>query len=94
MDDARIHRELQLGNNIRFEKSELYRRVFELAEQRNRRPLARALVPRITLESPKISRKLTTDGMATSWRESPYGCLPLAGGLFPRRHTRQKPTSR
>ena len=79
MDDARIHRELQLGNSIRFEKSELYRRVFELAEERKRKPLARALMPRITLESPKITRKLTTEWFATRVDQRYRRCLARAG---------------
>jgi len=38
--------------------------VFMLAEQRQGRPAPRALVPRIKLQGPKISRNLTTDWYA------------------------------
>jgi hypothetical protein len=79
MDDAGIHKELQLGSSNRFEKSELYRRVFELAEERSRKPLARAILPRITLESPKITRKLTTEWFATRVEQRYRRCLARVG---------------
>lgn len=75
MDDARIHRELQLGNSIAFEKSELYYRVFALAEQKAGHALPRAVMPRITLESPKITRKLTTEWFAKRVDQRYRRCL-------------------
>ena len=42
----------------------LYERVFALAERLERRPLPRAVVPRIALQGPKITRKLTTEWFA------------------------------
>ena len=47
-----------------FEQTRLYRRVFELAEQLERHTLPRAVVPQIKLQSPKITRPLTTDWFA------------------------------
>jgi hypothetical protein len=60
MADWRIHRTLAKGETFGFEQSELYRRVFELAERKTGHPLPRAQLPGIALESPKITRKLTT----------------------------------
>lgn len=65
MTDAQIHRALRKGNSVKFEKTKLYGRVFELAEQIEHRPLPRAVMPRIKLDSPKITRKLTTEWFAT-----------------------------
>lgn len=62
-DDA-IHSALEKGKRPDFEDTLLYKRVFTLAEQRQGPPAARALVPRIKLQGPKISRNLTTDWYA------------------------------
>ena len=42
----------------------LYVRVFALADRRSGKPVPRAVVPRIPLNSPKITRKLTTEWFA------------------------------
>jgi hypothetical protein len=76
--DSAIRRALQQGENIEFERSSLYQRVFALAEQREHRPLARAVVPRITLESPKITRKLTTEWFATRVDQRYRSCMAKA----------------
>jgi transposase-like protein len=65
LSDSQIHRALQQGESAGFDQSTLYERVFTLAEQRESRPLPRAMVPRIHLASPKITRKLTTDWYAS-----------------------------
>ena len=44
--------------------TELYDGVFALAERKSGRPLPRAVIPRIDLRSPKITRKLTTEWFA------------------------------
>jgi Protein of unknown function (DUF1615) len=59
-----IHSALQEGNSSDFERTSVYKRVFSLAEQLSHHSLPRALVPRIKLQGPKISRKLTTDWYA------------------------------
>ncbi len=65
ISDSRIRRALEQGDDVRFEKTDLYQRVFERAESTEGRALPRALIPRIDLKSPKITRKLTTEWFAT-----------------------------
>lgn len=64
MDDAAIRKALQSGGRHSFESSALYRHVFAQAEAVINGPLARARVPEIKLNSPKITRQLTTDWFA------------------------------
>lgn len=59
-NEASIHSALAKSKSEDFEKTALYRRVYALAEERERHSLPRALVPQIELRGPKISRKLTT----------------------------------
>lgn len=75
MSEQTIRRALEQGNSAEFERSTLYRRVFELAERLERRPLPRAVVPNIKLQGPKISRKLTTDWFARRVDERHRRCL-------------------
>jgi hypothetical protein len=62
-DDA-IHSALEQGKSPRFEDTHVYTRVFMLVYQRQGHEPPRALVPRIKLQGPKISRNLTTDWYA------------------------------
>jgi hypothetical protein len=62
LDERQIRRDLERGTEHEFEETELYRRVFELADARG--PVPRAQVPNIRLQSVKISRKLTTEWFA------------------------------
>lgn len=55
MDRNAMMRDLLLEKSFAFEQSPLYNRVFTLAAT-----MPRARIPEITLQSPKISRKLTT----------------------------------
>jgi Protein of unknown function (DUF1615) len=64
LDDEAIHAALVEGKTQEFERSKLYRDVFALAERAQGRPVARAVVPQIELQGPKISRKLTTEWYA------------------------------
>jgi hypothetical protein len=64
MGDAAIHGALEKGKAADFERTPLYQRVFALAEQAEGHALPRALVPRIQLHGPKITRRLTTDWYA------------------------------
>lgn len=78
LDDAAIRRALKLGHSLRFEKTDLYRGVFALAERRAGKPLPRALMPRIRLESPKITRRLTTAWFATRVEKRYRQCMARA----------------
>jgi hypothetical protein len=64
MGDDSIHSALEEGKSAEFERTTLYKRVFSLAEKSRGHPLARAVVPKIKLQGPKISRNLTTDWYA------------------------------
>jgi hypothetical protein len=78
MGEGAIRRALELESRPDLEQTRLYARVFELAEQ-GRRTLPRALVPRIQLHSPKITRPLTTEWFARRVDERYQRCLARAG---------------
>jgi len=80
LDDREVRRALEQGERVEFEKTPLYQRVFALADRTERKPLPRAVVPRIDLKSPKITRKLTTDWFATRVDQRYRACLAKAGG--------------
>ncbi len=60
MDDRAIRRALERGDRLDFNDGPLFARVFALADARAGKPLPRAMVPDIRLDSPKITRELTT----------------------------------
>ena len=64
MSDAEIRRDLEAESRQDFEATAIYRRVFELADARNGKPMPRAVVPAIELQSPKFTRRFTTQGFA------------------------------
>ncbi|MDH4052460.1 MAG: DUF1615 domain-containing protein [Rubrivivax sp.] len=78
MSDAEIRRELARGDEDAFDRGLLAARVYALAEQRGGRPLPRALIPRIVLQSPKITRRLTTEWFARRVDERFRRCLQRA----------------
>jgi hypothetical protein len=75
MTRAAIRRDLELGKAARFERTRLYERVFALADKLSGGALPRAVVPRISLQSPKITRKLTTEWFANRVDERYKRCL-------------------
>ena len=75
MSDGAIHRDLELGKAADFERSELYRRVFAIAEQAEGHSLPRAMLPRIQLHGPKIARQLTTAWYARRVNDRYKRCL-------------------
>ncbi|VVN88218.1 hypothetical protein PS691_01647 [Pseudomonas fluorescens] len=75
-----IRRQLEQGDSLEFEDSTLYRRVFALAEQAEGKPLPRAVLPGIVLQSPKITRKLTTAWFAKRVDERHQRCMKRAAG--------------
>jgi Protein of unknown function (DUF1615) len=64
MSNAEIRRDLELGKTQSFERSTLYARVFALAGRMTGKPVPRAVLPRILLQSPKITRELTSEWFA------------------------------
>ena len=64
LDNADIRRDLVREKAPGFEKTRLYVQVFALADEASGKPVPRAVVPRIPLHSPKITRKLTTEWFA------------------------------
>ncbi len=78
LSDREIRGDLELGTREGFEKTPLYARVFALAGKKRAQPVPRAMLPRIRLQSPKITRNLTTEWFARRVNERYQGCL--AGG--------------
>jgi Protein of unknown function (DUF1615) len=77
---AAIRRDLEQGDQPGFERTRLYERVFAQADRSEGRKVPRAVVPNIALESPKITRKLTTDWFALRVDERYRRCLAKSAG--------------
>ena len=75
MDDRAIRDGLERGTRLDFGDADLYARMYALAEARAGKPLPRAVIPGIKLESPKITRELTTAWFATRVDERYRSCL-------------------
>jgi hypothetical protein len=78
MSAAEIRRDLELGLTAQFEHSKLYAAVFALADSLHGRPVPRALLPTIVLQTAKTTRKLTSDGFALRVAERYRTCLARA----------------
>jgi len=78
MRNPTIRDQLEKGKSLEFEETTLYERVFELAEQAEGRSLPRAVLPGIVLQSPKITRKLTTAWFAKRVDERYQRCMARA----------------
>ncbi len=79
MSDGDIRRALNHGDSLDFEDTDLYQRVFALADAKAGKLLPRAVLPGITLESPKITRTLTTAWFAQRVDERWKRCMARAG---------------
>lgn len=79
MSEGAIRRGLEQGDRADFAQSRLHERLFELAEQIERRPLPRAVIPKIRLQSPKITRPLTTEWFARRVDDRHKRCMARAG---------------
>jgi hypothetical protein len=75
LSDAEIRDDLELGTREGFENSRVYERVFALAGKKRTQPLPRAMLPKIRLQSPKITRNLTTEWFARRVNERYQRCL-------------------
>ncbi|WEE05653.1 DUF1615 domain-containing protein [Serratia marcescens] len=76
MSDSAIRRALEKGDTADFADTDLYKKVFALAGGK----LPREMLPGIQLESPKITRKLTTAWFAKRVDERRQRCMARAGG--------------
>lgn len=80
MDASAIRRALERGGDDGFDEDPLYDRVFALAERNAGRALPREVIPTITLDSPKITRTLTTEWFATRVQARYQRCVNRAFG--------------
>jgi hypothetical protein len=79
VDEKEVRAALEKGERSDFDETALYARVFERADRIAHKRLARAMIPRITLKSPKIRRKLTTEWFANRVDQRYRACLAKAG---------------
>ncbi len=75
LTEAQIRSDLERGEEESFDETRTCSRIFALAEKARKRALPRALVPQIRLQSPKITRRLTTDWFAHRVDERYNLCL-------------------
>jgi Protein of unknown function (DUF1615) len=75
MSKEQIQHDLRQSQSFGFESTQLYEKVFALAEQKTGKSLAHAIMPKIRLDSPKITRKLTTEWFATRVDERYHRCM-------------------
>ena len=75
MDDGAIRRDLEREKNASFANTKLYKRVFDLADEGRKQPLPRATLPKIKLQSAKITRNLTTEWFAKRVDQRYEQCL-------------------
>lgn len=78
LNDAAIRRSLERGDTLEFERTPLYQRTFRIAERATGKTLPRAVLPGIKLESPKITRDLTTAWFANRVQERWERCMARA----------------
>jgi hypothetical protein len=79
VSDTQIRSALERGEEAGFERTQLYSRTLELADKvPPGRPVPRAMVPRIQLESPKLTRNLTTEWFARRVDERYTRCMAAA----------------
>lgn len=76
--DDEIRRALLQQDEASIERTRVWTRVFELADATGR-PVPRAVLPRIRLQSPKITRPLTTEWFARRVDDRYRACLAKAG---------------
>ena len=81
LNDNQIRQQLLKGDRFEFEQTEVYRKVFALADRQQAKPLPRAVLPGITLQSPKITRNLTTAWFAQRVDERRQRCMNKAKSL-------------
>jgi len=79
MNNSAIFSQLKQGDTLEFEDTKLYERVFALADAAAGKSLPRAILPGITLQSPKITRNLTTAWFAQRVDDRRERCMQKVG---------------
>jgi hypothetical protein len=79
LSEGEIRRALEQEGRASLEQTRLWTRVFELADAASPRPVPRAVLPRIRLHSPKITRPLTTEWFARRVDERYQRCRSKGG---------------
>ncbi|MNF47879.1 hypothetical protein D3C84_290930 [compost metagenome] len=75
MSQQAIHQSLKLGDTAEFAETDLYHRIFTLADKQAGKRLPRAILPGIQLKSPKITRNLTTAWFAKRVDDREQRCV-------------------
>lgn len=78
MSDSAIRSALEKGETLAFEKSDLWQEVFARADKNAGRRQPREMLPGIKLESPKITRNLTTAWFAQRVNSRYQSCMARA----------------
>jgi len=78
LSEGQIRSDLEREDDASFDGTRLYKRLFALAERGRTDALPRAMLPQIRLESPKITRELTTEWFAHRVDERYQRCLARA----------------
>lgn len=78
LSESDIRDDLERGRVEKFARTNLYEKVFELADELEGRALPRAVMPKIRLKSPKITRQLTTEWFAQRVQQRHERCLERA----------------
>lgn len=80
LSDQAIRQQLSQGESLEFEQSPLWKKVFSAADKKRGQAWPHERLPGITLESPKISRNLTTAWFAQRVNQRYQHCLLQARG--------------
>ncbi|MEH8180172.1 DUF1615 domain-containing protein [Aeromonas allosaccharophila] len=75
MSKQAIHQSLKLGDTAEFAETDLYHRIFSLADKQAGKRQPRAILPGIVLKSPKITRNLTTAWFAKRVDDREQRCV-------------------
>jgi hypothetical protein len=78
MDHDDIRRDLEREKEHAFERTSLYQKVFAAADRLGHAPAPRAVLPKIDLHSPKITRNLTSEWFANRVETRYQACLKRA----------------
>ena len=75
LSDFAVREDLESEKSVEFERTRLYTRVFALADEVAPTPAPRAVLPKIPLHSPKITRELATEWFASRVEARYQACL-------------------